>query len=183
MEKEIKEYKSLNKIAANGGLVVFGEKADKEIPVGELKDSFNLDYSAYNRSFSDLTLDNAIALYDECVLPLSPDTVLLHIGNNGEYWKDIAGFEQKYIALIKHIKEKTKNIRVVVVSVDDEETNRHLKNISDSTHVEYQNILHTTAWNPQSIKGVNSFLQSIGLYSYKRKVSAYDLAKIFFCYA
>ena len=107
----------------------------------------------------------------------------MHIGNNGEYWKDIAGFEQNYIALIKHIKEKTKNIRVVVVSVNDEETNRHLKNISDSTHVEYQNILHTTAWNPQSIKGVNSFLQSIGLYSYKRKVSAYDLAKIFFCYA
>ena len=52
MEKEIKEYKSLNKIAANGGLVVFGEKADKEIPVAELKDSFNLDYSAYNRSFA-----------------------------------------------------------------------------------------------------------------------------------
>ena len=55
--------------------------------------------------------------------------------------------------------------------------------ISDSTHVEFQNILHATAWNPGSMKGVNSFLQSIGLYSYKRKVSAYDLAKIFFCYA
>ena len=44
MEKEIKEYQRLNTIAEKGGVVIFGEKEDKEIPVGELKQSFNLDY-------------------------------------------------------------------------------------------------------------------------------------------
>ena len=124
MEREIKEYQSLNQVAKIGGVVIFGEHEDREIPVGELRESFNLEYSAYNRSFSDLTLDNAVELYDSCVASLSPDTVMLHIGNNGEYWKDISGFEQKYIALIKHIKEVSKGVRVVVVSVNDEETNK-----------------------------------------------------------
>ena len=183
MEREIKEYQSLNQIAKIGGVVIFGEHEDREIPVGELRESFNLEYSAYNRSFSDLTLDNAVELYDSCVASLSPDTVMLHIGNNGEYWKDISGFEQKYIALIKHIKETSKGVRVVVVSVNDEETNRHLKNIADSTRTEYQSILHSSLWNPQSIKSVNSFVQSMGIFGSKRKVSAYDLAKIFFCCA
>ncbi len=183
MEREIKEYKSLNQVAKHGGVVIFGEQTDKAIPVGELRESFNLEYSAYNRSFSDLNLDNAIELYDSCVLPLFPETVMIHIGNSNDYWKDITGFEQKYIALIKHIKEATKGVRVVVVSVDDEETNRHLKNIADSTKVDFQNVMHITTSNPQNIKCVNSFLQSIGLSGYKRQVSAYDLAKIFFRYA
>ena len=183
MEREIKEYQSLNQVAKTGGVIIFGEHKDREIPVGELRESFNLEYSAYNRSFSDLTLDNAVELYDSCVASLSPDTVMLHIGNNGEYWKDISGFEQKYIALIKHIKEVSKGVRVVVVSVNDEETNRHLKNIADSAKVDYQNVLHITKTNPQSIRCVNSFLQTIGLGHLKRQTSAYDLAKIFFRYA
>lgn len=183
MEKEIRDYQRLNTIAEKGGVVIFGEKEDKEIPVGELKQSFNLDYSAYNRSVSELNLDNAIELYDECVLPLLPDTVMIHIGNNKDYWKDIAGFEQKYITLVNHIKKVSKNVRVVIVSVEDVETNRHLKNIADSTRAEFQNVIRTTVWNLQTIKGITSFVQSIGLFGCKRKVSSYDLAKIFFCYA
>ena len=186
MEREIQEYKRLNSIASTGGIVIFGANTDREIPVGELKESFNLEYSAYNRSFSDLSIDNAIELYDTCVLPLQPDTVMIHIGENKEYWKNISDFEQKYIALIRHIKETDKKIRIVVVSVKDDETNRHLKNIADSMRVEYQDIAQAAVWNPQAIKDVHSFLQSIGLYGYKRTVrtvSAYDLTKIFFCCA
>ena len=99
---------------------------------------------------------------------------------------DITDIEQKYIALIRHIKESDKKIRIVVVSVKDDETNRHLKNIADSMRVEYQDIGQAAVWNPQAIKGVHSFLQSIGFYGYKRSVrtvSAYDLTKIFFCCA
>ena len=99
---------------------------------------------------------------------------------------DITDIEQKYIALIRHIKETDKKIRIVVVSVKDDETNRHLKNIADSMRVEYQDIGQAAVWNPQAIKGVHSFLQSIGLYGYKRTVrtvSAYDLTIIFFCCA
>lgn len=183
MEKEIKNYQRLNAIATTGGVVIFGENADKDIPVAELKESFNLEYSAYNRSFTDLNLENAIELYDSCVKELLPDTVMIHIGSNSDYWENIADFEQKYIQLINHIKGLNKNVRVVVVSVEDEETNRHLRNIADSTRTEYQSILHSSLWNPQSIKSVNSFVQSMGIFGSKRKASAYDLAKIFFCCA
>ena len=84
------------------------------------------------------------------------------------------------------IKETDKKIRIVVVSVKNDETNRHLKNIADSMRVEYQNVEQAAVWNLQAIKGVHSFLQSIGLYGYRRTVrtvSAYDLIKIFFCCA
>ena len=47
MEREIKEYQSLNQVAKIGGVVIFGEHEDREIPVGELRESFNLEYSAY----------------------------------------------------------------------------------------------------------------------------------------
>ena len=73
-----------------------------------------------------------------------------------------------------------------MVSVKDDETNRHLKKIADSMRVEYQDVEQAAVWNPQAIKGVHSFLQSIGLYGYRRTVrtvSAYDLTKIFFCCA
>ena len=56
MEREIQEYKRLNSIASTGGIVIFGANTDREIPVGELKESFNLEYSAYNRSFSNLSI-------------------------------------------------------------------------------------------------------------------------------
>lgn len=186
MEREIQEYKRLNSIASTGGIVIFGANTDREIPVGELKESFNLEYSAYNRSFSNLSLDNAIELYDTCVLRLQPDTVLIHIGDSKEYCKDIAEFEQKYIKLIRHIKESDNKIRIVIISVKDDEINRCLKNIADSMRVEYQDVAQASVWNPQAIKGVHSFLRSIGLYGYKRTVrtvSAYDLTKIFFCCA
>ena len=47
----VNEYKKLNSIATQQGVVVFGEGNDVNIPVSELKQSFNLDCAVYNRSF------------------------------------------------------------------------------------------------------------------------------------
>ncbi len=42
MEKTIKTYQSLNKLAATGRTVIFGGAEDRLIPLGELKDTFDL---------------------------------------------------------------------------------------------------------------------------------------------
>jgi len=41
MEKTIKTYQSLNKLAATSGTVIFGGAEDRLIPLGELKDTFD----------------------------------------------------------------------------------------------------------------------------------------------
>ena len=48
MEKTIKTYQSLNKLAATGRTVIFGGAEDRLIPLGKLKDTFDLQdtYSA-----------------------------------------------------------------------------------------------------------------------------------------
>ena len=82
METQIKKYQKLNNVGLKNGVVIFGEGIDTEIPASELKQSFELEYPVYNRSFLNLCLEDAISLYDACVKSLMPDTILLHIGAN-----------------------------------------------------------------------------------------------------
>ena len=51
------------------------------VPLGELKQAFDIDSKMYKRSISGLSISDATTAYDACVAPLSPETVLLHIGS------------------------------------------------------------------------------------------------------
>lgn len=183
MKAQIKQYQRLNEIALKNGVVIFGEGLDKDIPACELKQSFGLDFPVYNRSFLNLTLDEAIGLYDACVKELTPDTVLLHIGENDSatFAENKSAFEKKYVALIEHIKQTDKKCRIVVVSVDNAEISRQLKYIADSTQCEYGDVSSVRLWNPRATKDVVSFAESMGVRRYCKK-PVYDLLKIFFCY-
>lgn len=181
METQIKKYQKLNEIALKNGVVLFGEGLDTEIPASELKQSFELDFPIYNRSFLNLDLENAITLYDECVKTLIPDTVLLHIGTNDAtlFNENKTEFEQKYIELIEHIKSIDKKCRIVVVSVDNTEINQQLKYIADSTKCEFGDLTAIKVWNPQATKNVTSFVQAMGVRRYCKK-PVYDILKILF---
>ena len=82
-ESEIKKYQRLNAIAEQNGIVVFGGNTDKEIPLCELRQSYQVEQKMYNRSISELSIKEAIVVYDACVSCLAPETVLLHIGEIG----------------------------------------------------------------------------------------------------
>ena len=183
METQIKKYKKLNDFALKNGVVLFGEGIDTEIPASELAQSFELDYPVYNRSFLELNLENSIALYDNCIKNLIPDTVLLHIGTNdiAFFNENKAAFEQKYIALIEHIKATDKKCRIVVVSVDNEIINQSLKYIADSTKCEFGDLSSIKVWNPQATKNVTSFVQTMGVRRYCKSKPIYDILKILFC--
>ncbi|MBQ8395215.1 MAG: hypothetical protein IJX49_06540 [Clostridia bacterium] len=183
METQIKKYQKLNEVALKNGVVIFGEGLDTEIPASELGQSFGLEFPVYNRSFLNLGLDDAIALYDACVKPLMPDTILLHIGANDSalFTENKAEFEKKYIALIEHIKATDKKCRIVVVSVDYTEISQQLKYIADSTQCEFGDISSVKVWNPQTTKNVVFFAEAMGVRRYCKK-PVYDLLKIFFNY-
>ena len=100
---EIKKYSALNDLAEKGGTVIFGGKEDKDIPLCELRQAFELGSNYYNRSFENLSIANAAELYLSSVAPLAPETVLLHIGEN-----DLDLFENnpdKFLELYRELVE------------------------------------------------------------------------------
>ena len=88
-ETKIKQYKSLNKLAEKNGIVIFGGNEDLDIPIGELRQAFSIESKMYNRSIDGLSINNAINVYDECISPLVPETILIHIGS-----ADLKNFEK-----------------------------------------------------------------------------------------
>ncbi|MBR3707076.1 MAG: SGNH/GDSL hydrolase family protein [Firmicutes bacterium] len=190
-EKEIKRYSELNQLAQPGGIVIFGGEDDLDIPLCELKQAFDLDVRIYNRSIGGLSLDSAAEIYDLCVSPLKPDTVLLHIGADDidMFRTSPPSFEQKYLSLISHIRYKNPGCRIGILSLRNydnnnvtEELNRRLRYISQSENCEFGDISDKTVWNPHCTQDIVSFVHSYGYVrplSRKRPVS--NLVNLLFC--
>lgn len=191
-ENEIAKYHSLNQIAESDGVVVFGGSDDINIPLGELKQAFALSDNIYNRSFAGLTAKAAAGIFDECIASLSPDTVLLHIGDAdiSDFENTEKEFEAGYRALIKAIKAKNKSCRIVIVSLKNyghnatvAKMNRLLTEIARTENCEFEDICAKREWNARESSEVTSFLYNIGFdrpLNIKRPV--YDLVRILFCY-
>ena len=191
-EAEIKKYIKLNELAEQGGIVIFGCGEDVNIPVGEVRQAFSVDAKMYNRSFKNLSITEAEAMYETCIAPINPETVLIHIGEDdlSLFKKDAAEFDTTYRKLIAFIKKQNKKCRIAVVSMREHdnhpiiaEMNHHLKNIADSEQCEYGDIASKKVWNPKSTMDAASFVYSIGFVRPLRcKRPLYDLVKMLFCY-
>lgn len=188
---EITAYQALNELAAQKGIVIFGGSADREIPLCELKQAFSLDADLYNRSFTGLSVDNASVLYDACVADLQPETILLHLGEADlhTFRENSAVFDQKYRALIAHIRTNRPQCNVTIISLsnpenaaDIAEMNRHLQVIAETEQCAYGDIASKRVWNPKETKNVISFMYSLGfVHPLMNRRPVYDLIKILFC--
>ena len=191
-EAEIKNYTKLNELAEKGGIVIFGCGVDKDIPTCEIRQAFAVESKIYNRSFESVSVNGALSIYKETVAALSPETVLLHIGETDiEFFaENSAEFDNKYRELIGYIKSQNKKCRIAIVSLKNydsdpqiEEINKHLKYIADSEQCEYGDISAKMVWNPKASMEVASFVYSIGfVHPLKNKRPLYDLVKMLFCY-
>lgn len=192
METKMKHYNSLNELAEKNGIVIFGGSEDLDIPIGELRQDFAIDSKIYNRSVDTLSIHNAILLYDTYIVPLMPETILIHIGNADlkTFKNDSITFDQKFRELIAHIRLQNKNCRIAIISLKNYENdiniaemNKHLKYIAESEHCEYGDISSKRVWNPKNTKDAVSFVYSTGfIHPLKNKRPIYDLIKIFFFY-
>ena len=189
MEKQIKLYRSLNALANAGGCVIFGGAEDRTIPLGELKETFELQGSYYSRSFDNLSISNAKELFDRCVAPLAPADVYLHLGQN-DLAEDAAIFAQKYTDLVQHIRSTDEKCSIVIVGLKNpdndpviDQLNKHLEVIAQNEHCDFCDIAKQQVWNPKQTKEVVSFLYSIGFVRpLKQKRPVQNMAKILFCY-
>ncbi len=187
---EAKNYAALNDLAEKGGTVIFGGKEDKDIPLCELKQAFELDSNFYNRSFDNISVANAKELYESCVTALEPDTILLHIGENDlDLFGDSSDkFISLYRELIGKIKADNKKCRIAIVSLKNYDgnslvakLNEQLKYLADSEKCEFADISEKKVWNPKSTKDAVSFVYSIGFVRpLNIKKPIYDLVKILF---
>ena len=191
-ETEIKNYTKLNELAEQDGIVIFGCGEDKDIPTCEIRQAFSVEPKVYNRSFENISVKDALRVYKETVDVLSPETVLLHVGETDLdfFAKDPAEFDHKYRELIRYIRSKNKKSRIAIVSLRNynsdpqiEEINKHLKYIADSEQCEYGDVATKKVWNPKATRDVASFVCSLGfVHSLKNKRPLYDLVKMLFCY-
>ena len=193
-EAEIKNYTKLNELAEQGGIVIFGCGVDKDIPTCEIRQAFAVESRIYNRSFDNLSVNEAASVYEKVVGPLEPETVLIHLGEADLSTLGVnpTEFDNKYLELIKIIKAQNKKCRIAVVSLKNydsvpqiAELNKHLKYIADSEQCEYGDIASKKVWNPKATMDAVTFVYSIGfVHPLKNKRPLYDLLKIlFYCNA
>ena len=191
-ETEINRYKDLNQLAEPNGIVIFGSGKDVNIPLGELRQAFAFEPKMYNRSILSLSVKDAVSVYEECVASLTPETLLLHIGEADLdfFAENPTEFDNKYRELITCIKAQNKKCCIAVVSLKNyeanpriEEMNKHLKYIAESEQCEYGDITEKKVWNPKSTKEAVSFVYSMGfMHPLKNKRPLYDIVKMLFCY-
>lgn len=118
-EREAEEYCRLNELAVRNGVVLFGSTFAKEIPVGELRQAFDLDFNIYNRSFTDVSVFDAEPLLMECVESLAPSKILLQLGETDleRGYKSVPEIIAAYDSLVKSIKKRNRFTDIVIVSV------------------------------------------------------------------
>lgn len=190
---ELKKYQRLNEIAEQGGIVIFGSDEDMSIPVGELRQAFSIESKMYNRSFSNLSIKDALEVYKKIIEPLAPETLLLHIGSSdlAFFSENPTEFDNKYRELLGKIRLENPKIRIAIVSLRNytedtqiQEMNTHLKYIADSEKCEYGDISNKKVWNPKNTIDMVSFIYSLNYVRHlNNKRPLHDLVKMTFGYA
>ncbi len=164
-EREAEEYMELNDIAEKNleenGVVIMGSTFAKEMPVGELVQSFELDYNVYNRSFTDLSIADAKELFAACAQTLEPAKIILQLGETDleRGFKSVPELIKEYTALVKDIKKRNRFSDVVIVSVCENangiqpaEFNAQLEKMADELGCKYADITEAAKDNMPSVK-------------------------------
>lgn len=122
-EREIKSFRKLNTVANANGVVIFGSSFAKEIPVCELKQTFNIECDLYNRSLTDLSIFSAGELLQDCVCSLLPKKVLLQLGETDleQGYHTLSEIINAYENLIAKLRSADKHCKIVIVSVCENE--------------------------------------------------------------
>lgn len=189
MEACSRKYEQLNRLADPNGIVIFGGRRDLDLPVGELRQAFSVESKIYNRSFPELTAENAAELYGRWVAPLAPETLLLRLGEADleSYGQQPDRFDRGFRQLVARIRAENRDCRIVVVSLTEgedprtPEMNRHLKDLAASERCEFGDIGCRRVKNPRNARALSDFLYSSGfVHQLNRPRPVQDLVQTLF---
>lgn len=148
---DLNRYRGLNSVAEKGGVVLFGSSFAKNIPVSELRQTFHVDCNIYNRSFENITVNEALIVVKEVAMSIEPKKILIQIGEDDlkQENKSIDEIVDNYGKLINKIKSENAKTKIVVVSVcsDDarsSQLNRELEKLAGKFDCQYADITKTS---------------------------------------
>lgn len=170
-------------------VILMGTGSDKKIPVQSLGKEFKFNFKIYNKSADALNLENAISYFRENIAPLSPEGILIHLGENdiNTCISESEKFDATFLSLIKLVRMANKKCRIALVSVNNPHNdktvnvvNRHIKAIAQAEKCSFVNLENAHLWNPEGTKAAVEFAHSMGLNT-RKPLS--DVAEILYSYA
>ena len=121
-------YKGINEISMKGEIVIFGSTYMAGFPFYELTNRCNLENAVYNRSITDLTINEAKEILQDCVLSLKPSKVFLDLGEEDSDRSDAIC---KYNEIVNIIRKELPRTKLYLICLTDESAyaNNFNKNI------------------------------------------------------
>ena len=159
--REVENFRRLNKIAKKNSVVLLGSSFAKDIPVSELVQTFDIDCSIYNRSLTDLSVFDADKVLDDCVLNLAPKKILLQLGETDleRGYRTIPEILEAYEKVIVKLKNANKHCDIVIVSVCEKNAevypdalNAKLEELANKLKCQYADISPAFSNDSPSVK-------------------------------
>ena len=133
------DFKQINEVAKENGVVFFGSTYFESVPVNELAQDFDTDLPVYNRSVGGLTIDKVSDVLESCVLDLEPSKLFICLGDEDIKSEcfSLSDFIEKYQWMLYtlHNRCKAKIYIVSVMSLDPKASavNERLKRLAAET--------------------------------------------------
>ena len=144
------EYKALNKLARQNGVVLMGTATMSALRFNELLSDYELDCRIYNRSGKDLTAASAIEFYRKNVAEACPATLIVGIGENEESDDAVTAeqFEASMAAFVAFVKSVGPQMRVILSEIPEQSDkaralNSVLRNVSRKYHLDFAALSRT----------------------------------------
>ena len=176
-------------VEKKNGVILMGGTLDKAIPVSQLAGEYSFNFEIYNKSDASLNVTNAKNYFEKAISTLSPEGILIHIGENDANLikTNPSNFDTYYIELIESIRSCNKACRIALVSIDNpnadksiELINAHIKAIAGAEKATFVNLENAKLWHPESTKAACNFAHSMGL---KVRKPLNDVGEILYSYA
>ena len=159
-------FKGINNIALKGEIVIYGSTYMANFPFYELANKSKLENAIYNRSIEGLTIDEAQALLQPCVIDIEPEKVFIHLGEDESLGQK--AFEQ-YCFIVRMIRQKLPHTKIYLISLgtnseDAERFNERIAALCDNKRVYYvrfpRNTLTGVAQYKARFKQLSCFFRS-----------------------
>lgn len=112
------DFKQINEVAKENGVVFFGSTYFESVPVNELAQDYDTQLPVYNRSVNGLTIDKVSDVLESCVLDLEPSKLFICLGDEDIRKDDfnLSDFIEKYQWMLYTLHNRC-NAKIYIVSV------------------------------------------------------------------
>lgn len=151
--------KETNDLMMKGEIVIFGSTYMAGFPFYDFINKCNLENAIYNRSIEGLTIEEADAILDDCVIALKPAKVFISLGEEDDKTENAA---EKYCSMIQRIRILLPESKIYVIGLVSKNAYAESFNKQISTLDDGKNIMYIEFMSPN--------VSEIKLYKHRFKI-------------